>query len=185
MSRVKRLQSFDTDAEAKGQTIMSIVSGAGEVSSVFESKASDILAENGISNLEPDEWYPLEDYLRALDAIDDEVGSQTIESIGETIPEQAEWPPEVDGPVEGLESVGGAYDMNHRGGDVGFYEVEAIDDSTARVSCENPYSCALDRGILRGTTEKFTGPIAIVNLEEVGDSCRENGGGHCVYELSW
>lgn len=184
MTRVDRLEAFDTRADAKGQTIMSIVAGAGEVSAVFEQKAEEILADNGIEQLGPEEWYSLRDYLSALDDIDDEVGTETITAIGEHIPEQAEWPPGVDSVSEGLESIAGAYDMNHQG-DVGYYEVESVDDSTARMECHNPYSCALDIGIIRGTAEKFSSPVAIVEVEEVSTRCREDGGDTCTYRVTW
>lgn len=184
MSRVDRLEEFDGGAEAKGQTIMSIVAGAGEVSTVFEQKAEEILADNGIERLSPEEWYSLRDYLSALDDIDEEIGTDTITAIGEHIPEEAEWPPGVDSVAGGLESIAGAYEMNHRG-DVGSYEVEAIDDSSARVTCRNPYSCALDTGIVRGTAEKFSSPVAIVEVEEVGTQCRGEGGDACTYRVSW
>lgn len=184
MSRTDRLKQFETDAKAKGDTIMSIVNGAGEVSSVFESKARDILADNGIEGLSEGEWYSLADYLSALEQIDDEIGTDTITSIGETIPENAEWPPGVESVIGGLESIAGAYDMNHQG-DVGYYEVETADDSTARVECYNPYSCALDEGIVRGTADQFSSPVAIVNVEEVSTRCRDDGGDTCTYEVTW
>lgn len=184
MSRLERLQSYDTSAEAKGETIMSIVSGAGQVSSVFEQKAEDILADNGIEQLSPDAWYPLSDYLNALEQIDEEVGTDTVTSIGEQIPGEAEWPPGIDSVAEGLESIAQAYEMNHRG-NVGSYEVTRLDENAAKVTCQNPYSCALDTGIIRGTAERFSSPVAIVEVDETSTQCREDGGHSCTYEVTW
>lgn len=185
MSSVERLRRYDSSAEAKGQTILSIVDSASGVSAVFERKTRDILADNGIEDPDPNEWYPLENYLRALDTIADEVGENTVRQIGKGIPEQAEWPPDVTTAVGGLESVAVAYDMNHRGGNIGGYEVVDTDSNSATVRCENPYSCALDQGIVHGTVDKFADRGAFVRVDESGTDCRTDGGTACTYEVSW
>lgn len=178
-------EAFDSNVEAKGQTIMSVVEGAGELSTVFRNKAEETLANNGIEDLRADEWYPLGDYLDAFEEISDTVGDKTIVNIGKKIPQNADWPPGVDSVAGGLESISEAYDMNHRGGEYGSYEIEEVGPNEMEVTCQNPYPCDLDTGIIKGAAEEFSPSTAFVDVDERSPRCREDGGDTCVYRVTW
>jgi hypothetical protein len=173
-------EPFDDGVEAKGAAVLSILDG---VPDAFTGTAEEILADHGIEDPQPEEWYDQTAYLEAYETIVEEVGESTLRRIGESTPENAEWPPGVETPMEALESIQAAYEMNHRGGDIGVYEVERVDDSTAEVRCRNPYPCAYDRALVEGTAGMFAD--GYVSLSEVGSTCREDGARECVYEVSW
>ncbi|MEZ3115804.1 hypothetical protein RYH80_07725 [Halobaculum sp. MBLA0147] len=173
-------EPLDDGVEVRGSAILSIVNG---VPDAFTGQARELLAENGIEDPQPDEWYSQAAYLDAYRAVADRVGERTLEQIGRSTPENAEWPPGVDTPLAALESVDDAYQMNHRGGEIGSYEVVDGDDGRATVRCRNPYPCVYDQGLLQGTVEVFSDDYA--SIDETSDRCREDGADACTYEVTW
>lgn len=166
-----------SEAEARGAAIQSIVEG---VPSSFRGSAESILAEHGIKEVREDEWYPMQTYLDAYRTIVEDIGEATLKGIGRTTPEQAEWPPGVETPFDGLDSIDDAYRMNHRGDDVGYYEATRVDDDTARVECHTPYPAKYEEGIVEGTASQFTDrPVRTKELD------RSNGGATVEFEVQW
>jgi hypothetical protein len=178
-------EAYDPDTEVKGSTVNSLVSAASAVSSVFEKRINDTLAENGIEDVREEEWYSLQACLDTLAEISESIGPQTLASIGKAIPDHADWPPGIDSVSGGLASVGDAYQMNHRKGEIGFYEYEAVGDDEALITCRNPYPCEFDEGLITGVAEKFGEGAAYVDVAEESDTCRSEGGEACVYRVSW
>jgi predicted hydrocarbon binding protein len=172
-------EPFTDRVEARGQTILSFVDA---FPPALQGRAESILADNGIEDPEPDEWYPQEAWLTSFEEIDEKMGTKTLNKIGKAIPKNAEWPPGVETVVGGLESIDEAYHMNHRGGEIGYYEADPLDDGTVEVQCHNPYPCAFDRGILEGVVEEFANARA--SITEVGDDCRTDGADECLYRVT-
>jgi hypothetical protein len=173
-------EPFEEGVEVNGQAVMAVVDG---VPAAFEGRAREMLAEEGIEDLDSETWYPQDAYLDAYRRIADRVGDQTLRQIGRSIPTNAEWPPGVDGPLAGLESLDEAYQLNHRGGEIGSYDVRETGDDAATVRCRTPYPCVYDQGILTATAERFADGYA--ELTEVGDDCREHGAEACTYRVEW
>lgn len=180
-----QFETFEDGVEVNGKAVSSMLAGVGELSSVFEKRMKETLDEKGIGEPQPDEWYPQQAYLESFKSVADTIGPQTLQNIGKKIPENAEWPPGLDGVADGLRSIDDAYQMNHRGGDIGYYEFEEVGGSEALMHCKNPYPCDLDKGLVSGAAEKFSPEGALVELDEEGDSCRDDGSDECVYRISW
>jgi hypothetical protein len=178
-------ESFDPGAEVKGVEVNSIVQAADHLSTVFGERMETVLATNGLGSVRSDGWYSLQSYLDVIQTIERQVGEKAVFYIGKKLPELTEWPGGVETVVEGMESISEAYETVHRGGDVGYYRVESVSDTELRLRCRNPYPCALDRGVVRGTGERFSPPTAYVDLEERGTRCRDDGADECVYEVTW
>ncbi|MFC7073098.1 hypothetical protein ACFQJ7_12455 [Halovenus rubra] len=174
-----QFKTFEDGVEVKGETVLAFINGT-----PMERTARQMLAENGIEDPQPEEWYLQQSYLDAFAEVADSVGENTVNRIGKKIPEDADWPPGIDSVVGGLESVNEAYQMNHRGGEIGSYDAEAIDETTVQITCNNPYPCVFDRGLLKATAEQFV-DRGVARVDEVGDSCRNEGGTDCVYEVTW
>ncbi|MEZ3118108.1 hypothetical protein RYH80_19515 [Halobaculum sp. MBLA0147] len=177
-------QTFDDEATVKGVEITSISQAARSLSTVFGERAEAILAEHDLGDIDPDQWYPLQHYLDAIQYIDRHVGSDAVHFIAKEMPELTDWPDEVRTVVDGMNSISGAYSNVHRG-DVGYYEVEQLGERSLRLSCRNPYPCVFDRGIIRGVGERFTPPTAYITFEEQSAQCRRDGGDECIYDISW
>jgi hypothetical protein len=178
-------RDYARDIEVTGTSLNSLLDAVSDLSTIFEERTRETLADHGIEDVADGEWYSLSAYLDALAEIGDEIGSQTLTNVGKAIPDNADWPPGIDSVEAGLGSIDDAYQMNHRGGEFGFYEYEQVADGEALVTCENPYPCDFDRGLLAGVAEKFGPEGTIVEVEEESDTCRSDGGERCVYRVLW
>lgn len=171
------------DAEVIGRSPMSYVAASESVSSMMGKQTSYKLANYGVEDVDPEEWYPLEAPLAMLYEMREEYGEDTMQSMGRNVPEHVEFPPELSTVEEALGSIDHAYHQNHRGGDIGSYEFHAEGTGEATMVCANPYPCEFDQGLIRGVTQKFTDNT--VDVEEVGDQCRAEGGERCEYHVTW
>lgn len=179
-------EAFDEDVEVYGQTIIHVVEDAlGRFSNTYQSRAREALAENGIDDAEPDEWYPQQSWLDTFDSIGGQLEPHLLDRLGEQIPEVADWPDGLSSIEAGLESIDEAYQRNHRGGEIGFYEFERIDSQTAAVTSETPYPCEFDRGLIRAVARRYAPVEAFVFIEEEGSTCRQDGADACTYTVSW
>jgi hypothetical protein len=169
--------------EVKGQAIMSIVAAM----ALVQGRALKLLADRGITPLEKESWYPLDRLLEVFQAIQTEIGRNTLKAVGRKIPENAQFPPNIRSLEEGFRSIDVAYGMSHRGpGNAGGYHYTPVGERTARMTCDNPYPCPMDEGLLEAIGERFRPPDSLwVRVEHQPGSCRKNGGPSCTYNLSW
>ena len=189
--------ALNTDVEVNGQTVLSIVDGLGAV----KSTALKILADNGLEDPKPDNWYSQQKWLNAFKAIAEKIGQNTLTVIGKKIPENAQFPPEIDDIHKALGAIDVAYHMNHRlNGEVlfnpatgemkegiGHYTYEKIDEKKAKITCDNPYPCAFDLGIIQAMAERFKpedSPYIEVRHDKEG-GCRKENGDTCTYFINW
>jgi len=178
----------DTGVEVKGQTVRLVVDGLDEHPETSASQGREFLAENGIEDPNPEDWYSLRGLVRTLDAVESEYDEEVLTHLGSKIPESVEWPSDVTSATGGFETVDEAYQLNHRGGDIGYYEFAEVGDRERRVTCANPYPCPFDRGIIQGTLRAFGEEFSytpMVFVRETSDHCRAEGGTKCTYRVSW
>jgi hypothetical protein len=97
-----QFEAFDPEVEVNGETVLSVIDGMGTYKSIGEK----ILQENGIVNPQPGEWYSQQAWLNAFRTIAEKVGDSTLYEIGKKIPENAQFPPEVDSTEKGLGVIG-------------------------------------------------------------------------------
>ncbi|GAB3699019.1 hypothetical protein [Halorubrum pallidum] len=179
-------EAFDPNVEINGQTVVTIVNEAmGRFSAAYRERAQEALAEEGITDPAADEWYPQQTWLNAFETIVDDLQPHVLDRLGEQLPDVADWPNEYETVCEGLRSIDEAYQRNHRGGEIGHYQFEQIDDRTGVVTCYNPYPCPFDRGLIRGVAERYAPVNAFVFIEETGDTCRRDGDDTCAYTVYW
>lgn len=170
------------EAEVFGNATLSLLAG-------MESpvQARRIFSENGIE-LREGEWYPQKKILDSLRSIFRTVGPATLRAIGRSVPNRAVFPPSISSVEDGLRAIQIAYGMNHRGIDpTGAYSYSPDGVNSAKVSCDNPYPCSLDMGILEGVADKFrSGSVVHVRVSHIpGTLCRDKGGTRCVYLVEW
>jgi hypothetical protein len=139
-----------------------------------------LFGEYGLEDVAEDEYY---DGARISDAffdVVDEVGEKTMEKGGEQMGRDVPWPPEVDGPHDGLAAI----DEIHRAAarekpgapsgldrPMGGYTYERIGDRSARVGIrENyPYPTVMARGVFAGIVDGLGGGNATLSEEPAGD----------------
>ena len=174
--------------EVSGRVVRQVADGLRELPTEDSVRSREILARNGLDEPNPDDWYLLVELLDALEAIGATLGDETLTRLGAKIPEGVEWPSNVETASDGFETVDEAYRLNHRGGDIGYYEFHEVADRERRVTCANPYPCAFDKGIIEGTLRAFGEEFSytpMVFLHETSEQCRDDGGEQCTYRVSW
>ena len=181
--------------EVNGDTILAFVNGMG----AFKRKAISILEEKGIKDVQPEKWYPAQNYLDAFKEISEKLGEIVIKQIGRQIPENAKWPPEIKTIEDALASIDVAYHLNHKKNGkvmfdpatgrmtegIGHYKFEKIDENSAKIICDNPYPCDFDMGIIEATASKFKPKGKIIKVIHEEGSCRKKGDASCTYIVRW
>lgn len=180
-----RYQAIDQGVEINGRTILATIDGVRRFSEDHHRRVRAVLEANGIENPRRDGWYPQQAWLDAFAELARDLEPHLLDRIGEQIPEAADWPADVSGVEEGLQSIDEAYHRNHRGGEIGCYRLEEAVDRVATVVCENPYPCPFDRGIIRAVARQYAPIESFVFVEEVGEVCRRDGGSRCTYRVHW
>ncbi|MCB4792261.1 MAG: hypothetical protein LHV68_10305 [Elusimicrobia bacterium] len=189
-------KAFMPHVEVNGQTVLSIVDGLTVKETGFK-----ILAANWIKDPKPNHWYLQENWLNAFKEISKKIGPLALNAIGRKIPENADWPSEVNSIESALQSIDIAYHMNHRiNGEVmfnpatgamkegiGHYEFKKNEEGQVLMICQNPYPCDFDKGIIYAAANKFkpAGVKQISVVEEETNTCRKKGDDTCIYIVSW
>jgi len=189
--------AFDPKVEVNGETVLSVVEGMG----AFRDRAYKFLEDNGIVRPEPGKWYSQQAWLNAFKAIAQATGEYTLFNIGKKIPENAQFPPEINTIEKALGAIDVAYHMNHRiGGKVmfdpasgtmlegiGHYGFEKTGEREIRMVCENPYPSDFDRGIIEAMALKFKPAGAGIVIVKLDDSLptRKKGADSCTYTIKW
>ena len=191
-----QFKAFNAGVEVNGETVLSIVAGMG----IFKENALQILSENGISNPQPGMWYSQQAWLNAFKTIAEKIGETTLYQIGRKIPENAQWPPDVNTIEKGLASIDVAYHMNHRLNNevlynpatglmregIGHYGFAKAGDRAVKMTCNNPYPCAFDLGIIDAVADKFAGKGELPKSKhEDPKTCRKTGADACIYTVAW
>lgn len=178
-------EPFEDAVEARGETLLVVEEALSRFSEDYRRQARQALAEYGIEDPDPDEWYPQEAELNAFETIAEELEPHILDRLGGEIPDAAEWPNDISSVEDGLRSIDDAYQLNHRGGEIGYYRFEKTDDRAGRIECRNPYPCEFDRGLIRAVAQKHSTVEAFVFIEETGDRCRRHGADSCTYTVHW
>jgi hypothetical protein len=182
------VRTVDPGVEVTGLVVRQSLAGLRERSADDERRGREIASAHGIEDPDPDGWYPLPAWLDAMSEIGKTLGDDALTQLGRKVPEGVRWPPNVDSASDGFATVNEAYQMNHRGGDIGYYEFRKTDERKQRVVCANPYACPFDKGIIEGTLQAFGyqfsyPPMAFI--QETSDHCRAEGGERCEYHVTW
>jgi len=179
---MKTFVASSLNVEVNGETIYSVIDGMG----VFKSTAIKILGDNGITDPKPGQWYKQQSWLDAFKSISEKVGNSTLNAIGQKIPENAQFPPEINDVHKALSAIDVAYHMNHRNGEIGNYNYEKAGDRSAKIVCTNPYPDEFDKGIIAQMAKKFApaGANVSVKLDE-GSPIRGNGADSTTFVVTW
>lgn len=175
-------KAFSSGVEVNGETVMAIVDGLG----IFKNTALKILEENGISNPVKGSWYLQQAWLNSFKEIAETIGQRTLMEIGTKIPDNAIFPSGIENIEKALAAIDIAYHLNHRGGEIGSYKFEKLGEGTVKITCNNPYPCNFDKGIIFAMANKYKPENVFVNLDHVETApCRNKGDDSCTYIVKW
>jgi hypothetical protein len=176
---------FSPNVEVNGETVLSCINALPS----YRNSMETVLKQHGLKELTPGKWYPQEKWLNAFRDIGKRYGPHTLFLIGKAIPQNANFPPNIDNLEAALNSIDVAYHMNHRNGEIGYYKLVEIDHCMkwAILECMNPYPSYFDMGIILSIARRFkTKPSDIVEIErDETKPSRLNGGMSCHYKLKW
>jgi len=198
----KQFKSPDPALEVSGEAIGATLDGFKKYPSValkYLAKLGFVKTENAkLGDIDRTIWYPMQNWLSVFEGIANEVGVNSLYSVGRTIPKNAVFPPHVTDIYSSIASLDVAYHMNHRKNGVslfdpatgkmtegiGHYGSEPVANEK-KIICvvECPYPCDFDRGILATLGTRFE-PNAFTVHDDTAP-CRKKGGNTCTYVVSW
>lgn len=171
---------------------------------MFPSLVTKILAEHNLPvplstdvPSEPERWFPLDTWLALLDAVYREIGSNALFTLGTRIMANPKFPAWIRDIDSAIESIDIAYHRSHRKNGavmiddasghmlegIGHYKVKRVADrQTIEVTCDTPYLCEVDFGIVTGTARKFEPKARVVHGP---GKCRHDGSPFCRYSVMW
>lgn len=164
---------MDEHTEVTGLYVTSMLNSAGAVSPVFEKKMNELLAEYGIHNPDPEEWYDAAAFAEAVDRATDEIGEKTIHQAGVEMGRDVPQPDSVGDPHDALQIVDRAQQDAYRGGEetrpAGSYRYERVGPSAARMSVTEsfPYPKEIVTGSLEGIVKSVKEGTGRVTVESV------------------
>lgn len=178
-------QAYDERVEVNGETILSVVNAMQQ----GQEYRRQILEANGLKHVRPGDWYPQQAWLDSFQQIAEHIGERTLFMIGKGIPENAQFPPEIDNLEKALKAIDQAYHMNHRNGKIGNYKLTHFDAKSkqAEMQVDTPYPSEFDRGIIMTMLRKFRPDSSFsydVTLDETKEN-RKKGGVTWTYHISW
>jgi hypothetical protein len=177
-----QFEAFAPGVEVSGEAVLSLL----DAMAVCRELAQRILADHGIRDPKPGEWYLQQTWLDALRTIAEKVGSATLFAMGKGAFERAKWPPDIDSLEKAMAFVDVAYHRNHRGGEIGSYQFKSTGPKSGKMVCHTPYPPDFDRGRITAAARKFApkGSFLQVTLDETA-STRNKGADSCTYLISW
>lgn len=149
----KAFKASSPQVEVYGRTILAVVDGI-----LIGAVRRELFESCGLDAIQPDGWYSQELCLKVYRCIQENLGSDSLNSIGRRIPYNANFPSDQmhDVPTA-LASIDVAYRNVHRGGDIGHYKYVEIGPDHFEIQCDNPYPNELDLGIITSLVERFRG----------------------------
>ena len=180
--KMAQFKAYSPAVEVNGQTVLSLVKGMG----AFGRTALTTLARHGIQSPDPAQWYPQGQWLAAFEEIAASIGPRTLLQIGQSIPDNAKFPPGINSVEKALGSIDAAYHLNHRGGEIGHYSFKQTGAKEGVLVCQNPYPCEFDRGIIESMARRFApSPASVKVIHDSSKPCRTKAGDSCTFLVSW
>ena len=171
--------AFDPNAEVIGQGVVAMVAALGD-------SAVLIFAKHGLADIDPDAWYPMQSNLDAFREVSKGDFFNMV-AVGMKTPDVALFPPEIDTVEKALTLLGQAYQMNHRGGEIGEYTFTKTGERSGEMVCRNPYPSDFDYGLIYRLVQKFR-PTDGEGFKVVRDDSipnRTTGADACLYRITW
>lgn len=137
-----------------------------------------------IGKLDKTDFCDLSAFMQAMRELQDQFGRPFIEKMGARIYETAPFPPGIDSVEKVMALLDAAYHMNHnKGADIGSYVWKKDNDRRGIMTCDNPYPCSFDLGLLRASSKRFAEKAVVTHHEP--SQCRHNNAETCIYIVEW
>lgn len=177
-----KYQTFGPDAEVYGQAMLAFVE------SIRFENFKPILAKHGLSEIDPQKWYPQQLWLDVFNDIESDNDSMSnMVSIGMKIAETA--PPELDSVpfVDLMKGFGeNSYAAFNRGEDIGYIDTEVVGDKHLVMVDATPYPDEFVYGAYYAMARRFlpNGSDFTVAYDE-DEPRRSTGGDVTKVHIQW
>jgi len=139
-------------AMALGAHIIATVEALG----AYAATGYRILAEHGITDIKPDEWYPMQAFCSFFEALDRRVGASVFYIVGKAVACAVPLPPEVNNVEKALSRFDLVYKTYYKG--VAWTEgwkVQIRGDQSAKLVFRGPFPDDFVRGLAEGFIRRF------------------------------
>ncbi|MGF1506187.1 MAG: hypothetical protein GYB64_15130 [Chloroflexi bacterium] len=151
---MKKYEATSPDVMVIGQAMLSVVSG-------MLDEVEPILDRYGVSEIDPEVWYPQQLFLDMFKELEQATGGNVynLVSIGMQILEKAAMPPDIHDIPSGLNALHAYYHMNvcnedpERG-----WTVEERAEGVYDIVCTSPFPFDFEYGILYAMVRRFAPP---------------------------
>ena len=174
------------ESQISGAYVTAFVASSGSVSPVFEKKARETLADNGITDPEESDWYDNEQFGDALSEIVDKAGEKTVEQAGREMVKITDDIVEQESVGAGLEVFTSQHDAIHQPSGreaAGVVEYERLAEDHYRIAAAGEgyeYPASLTKGAATETIRQ-TGGRTRLDVEDV----RPEGDEVFAFDISW
>lgn len=170
------MQPFTCDPETQltGQTVLSLITN------INYQDIETIIEKHGLSQVDPQSWYSLQNVLNVLKEISVASGSTfNFVGIGVAAAQLATIPPEMENFTleQILQQYSKLYQMRHRGGNAGSITVEKISDSHLKIIMDTPYPDDVMYGVMYGYARRLlpAGTRVVVKYDDSQPRVGEGG----------
>lgn len=151
---MSRFQTLGGDAEVIGQNVIAFLE------CINRDNVLPYLERHGLDKIDPERWYPMQDFLDVLnDMVEENPGQSMTDfvSIGMKLVDTAVFPPEIDALplMEILKSWNDSYLLNNRGEGVGWMRAEVLGDTHVAMHCHIPYPDDYNYGVFFGVCRRW------------------------------
>lgn len=175
--------SFDPNVEVIGQNVLSFVQN------VEASAIRPILEKHNLSKVDPQKWYPMQQWLDVLSDVSEHSGAMfNMVAIGAAISQTAVMPPDVEQMrfEDFVHLINDVYQMQHRKGDPGYVKADQPGDRHIRFEVRVPYPDDLEYGTTFGFARRFLPPGTHFTVTYDPDVPRRDQGGEVtIIHVTW
>ena len=153
----------------------------GIINSLNEENVQPIREKYGLTNIQPDEWYPGLKVIDFYHDIEQNMGGMfDLVAIGMNIAKHIEFPPQVDNMKAAMHMSQEMHYGAWRNGDPGSMDVEYPGDRHIRLIYENlPLPVDLVYGLCYGAVKRFAGQSSNIRVQ------RKEQGNKFIFDLEW
>lgn len=173
----------DPNVELNGNTVQAFLT------SLTHENYQHILKQHGFKNIDPDQWYPLQDVLDTLEAIETQgSGMMDLVAIGMAAANLSVIPPEIEAgpPHQFFKLYEQLYPTRHRNGDPGSITTEVHDEHHVTLTLNVPYPDDMMYGLFYGFARRLSGPGNYFTTRYDEDHPRrELGGDRTIIHIEW
>jgi hypothetical protein len=176
-----RYKAFDPNSEVQGLVLLNFLTN------IMSDKVIPILHKNGLEQVNPDTWYPVQTWLNVLSDLSETNGPwESLVAIGMKVGENTANQAVKPSFEEFMINFNAPHAAFHRHGDVGEFQIEKVNNRHFKLTARVPYPDDLGYGVVYGAARCLLPAATSFNVwydEEV--TRRDLGGEITVFHVAW